>query len=154
MGLAAYWNSMKPAMGERFEQLLYRSGGLTYAVTPTTASPLANIQARKPVLLGEYMVRVRAAAQANPQFRVWPANNWDQWVNEGVEMQKNMRWLRDQIRSDAQIFSLGKTPGFGRGDYYRAETTELLEHGYRRRSAGSINVPGFGNVPLYQWIKP
>jgi hypothetical protein len=34
MGLAAYWNSMKPAMGEGVEQLLYRSGGLAYAVPP------------------------------------------------------------------------------------------------------------------------
>ena len=153
-GLAACWKRMSPAMGEGFEQLLYRSGGLAYAVSPTSTLSLAKTQARKPVLLGEYMVRVRAAAQANPQFRVWPAKNWDQWVDEGVETQKNIRWLRDQIHSDVQIFSLGKTPGFGRGDYYRAETTELLNQGFRRRSAGSINVPGFGDVPLYQWIRP
>ncbi len=35
---AAIWNSMKPAIGEGVEQLLYRSGGLAYAVPPAPAS--------------------------------------------------------------------------------------------------------------------
>lgn len=108
----------------------------------------------KAVLLGEYMPRVRAAADANPRFRVWPARNWNRWVAEGVETQKNIRWLRDQVRSGSEIYSLGKTIGYGRGNYYRAEVSELLRQGYRRRSAGSIHVPGYGNVGLYRWIQP
>jgi hypothetical protein len=112
----------------------------------------STVASRKPVLLGEYMPRVRIAAEANG-FRVWPARNWDSWKQAGVEGQKNVRWLKDQIRSDAHIYSLGKTMGHGRGDYYRKEVTELLSQGYRRRSAGTVNVPGFGEVKLYKWIK-
>ncbi len=107
----------------------------------------------KPVLLGEHMPRVRAAAEAH-ELRAWPARNWDDWEIAGVEFQKNRRWLRDQIRSGAEIYSLGKTPGFSRSDYYRAEVALLLEKGYRRRFDRMIDVPGFGEVKLYVWEIP
>jgi hypothetical protein len=107
----------------------------------------------KPVLLGEFMPRVRAAAKAN-ELRVWPARNWDDWVEQGVEIQKNRRWLQDQIRSGADIYSLGKTHGFDRGKYFKEEVSLLLEHGYRRRFDRMINAPGFGEVKLYKWIVP
>jgi RHS repeat-associated protein len=104
------------------------------------------------VLLGEFMPRVRAAGEATG-LRVWPARNWDDWVESGVEVAKNMRWLRDQIRSGVNIYSLGKTPGYSRGAYYKQEVSLLLKHGYRRKFVGMIDVPGFGEVPLYIWTK-
>ncbi|MBI2946800.1 MAG: RHS repeat-associated core domain-containing protein [Verrucomicrobia bacterium] len=133
--------------------VLPNAGAILKARKRLCVEGVENAKRATPVLLGEYMPRVRTAGEANG-FRVWPARNWDAWVKEGVEVQKNMRWLRDQIRSGAEIYSLGKTPGFQRGNYYREEVTELLKNGYRRRSAGTINVPGFGEVKLYKWVKP
>jgi hypothetical protein len=109
--------------------------------------------AERGVLLGEYMPRVRVAGKAT-HLRVWPAKNWGKWVDEGVEVQKNRRWLLDQINRGEPVFSLGKTPGLRRGDYYREEVSLLLERGYRRRFDRLINVPGFGEVKLYKWIQP
>jgi hypothetical protein len=115
---------------------------------------------RTGVLLGEFNPRVRAAAQAHG-YRAWPARNWDEWVKDvpagqvsPTAIKKNMRWLRDQIGRGEPIYSLGKTPGFGRGPYYREEVTLLLKNGYRRRFDRMIDVPGFGEVKLYKWIIP
>jgi hypothetical protein len=102
--------------------------------------------------LGEHMPRVRAAGKVTG-LRVWPARNWNEWSRLGIEVQKNRRWLRDQIRSGTDIYSLGKTPGFGRGRYFREEVRLLLERGYRRRFVKTIDVPGYGGTSLYRWIK-
>ena len=74
-------------------------------------------------------------------------------MEDGVEVQKNHRWLMDQIRSGSDIFSLGKTPGFKRGEYFKEEVSLLLERGYRRRFERMIDVPGFGEVELYKWVQ-
>lgn len=109
----------------------------------------------KPALIGEYMPRARAAA-ASKNLRAWPARNWDKWVENGVEFSKNRRWLRDQIRHNSDIYSLGKTPGskFERGNYYREEVKLLLEEGYRRRYVEDIYHPEYGSLKLYKWIIP
>ncbi|MBL7037957.1 MAG: hypothetical protein ISR77_04970 [Pirellulaceae bacterium] len=111
------------------------------------------------ILLGEYQPRVIAAAKHNG-FRFWPARNWKNWVKDVASGEfsptasaKNMRWLRDQIRRGESIFSLGKTTGRGRGPYYREEVGLLLKSGYRRRFKEMIDVPGFGQTKLYEWIK-
>ena len=64
MVLAAYWNSMKPAMGERFEQLLYRSGGLTYAVPPQGGGALPESLESQLARLYQNGLRRQAAIQA------------------------------------------------------------------------------------------
>ncbi len=99
------------------------------------------------------MPRVRSAAKNNG-FRAWPAKNWKSWVQKGVEVKKNNRWLKDQINSGAEIYSLGKQINRSRGKYYREEVTLLIKNGYRRRRAGTIYDPKFGQINLYKWILP
>ena len=110
------------------------------------------------IILGEFMERVRIAGKVTG-LRYWSAKNWDVWRSAGVEYKKNRRWLLDQINSGVPIYSLGKTPGFARGPYYRAEVALLLEKGYRRRFYREIDLStytagkphSFKKVNLYEW---
>jgi len=105
---------------------------------------------RSPVLLGENMPRVTAAAR-----EIGAKTFGDPGVTFAETMAKNMKWLANQVKSGAKILDIGpdvaQVPRTGLGVFYKAEVAFLEGAGYTRKFVRFVELNG-KTLRMYQWV--
>jgi RHS repeat-associated protein len=108
---------------------------------------------KKPIVLGETM-----STRVDPVARLLDAHTFQPRSKNPARWKINQkRWIREQIKSDRDIFDIGTDrlrPS--RSEYYGIERNELIKAGYKREFQKRISVDVGGYTKqfrLYKWVK-
>jgi RHS repeat-associated protein len=103
---------------------------------------------RRPVLLGENMVRVSAGAKT-----LGAKIFGETGATFAETMTKNMKWLADQVKSGAKILDIGLDVARGgrTGVFYKAEVAFMEAAGYTRQFVKLVEVNG-KTYRMFQWV--